>query len=318
MDTDYLESFIAVAEMKSFSKAAKHLHMTQPTLTMRVQALERRLDVPLFYRRGRGVELTRYGEIFLHCANDILAQLQLSMEALQREKKREKTEIRIGVTNPFAMSLFPHLLAHLYKKFPCHQLSVMRVGYSDEVFSMVKRGEAEVGFVNEVLNMEQVDTQHMLSDPILLVANPKHPFSDEHGVELQALEKIPIFYVNSQTSYWKVVLAFLSTYNVHLKNLNEVNYAHAIKRLVIEDEEFVTLLPKMVVMQEIRNGWLKSIPVYPPLPSLSVSMISRQGFEGEEILRYMLRQVSEIYAQMNAEMVSVNPQLAFEELASLG
>ncbi len=83
MDLGQLEAYLKVAEYRNFSRAAESLELTQPSVTARIQALERNLGEVLFERNGRGVRLTDVGESFLPHATRLLDSLQDGRDAVQ-------------------------------------------------------------------------------------------------------------------------------------------------------------------------------------------------------------------------------------------
>jgi DNA-binding transcriptional LysR family regulator len=103
MELMHLRYFIAVAEEGHITRAAERLGIQQPPLSQRIKAIERELDVQLFHRKARGVELTDAGHAFLTNARAVLAQLNHAFEATRRTARGEEGRIRIGIvpTSPF-------------------------------------------------------------------------------------------------------------------------------------------------------------------------------------------------------------------------
>src|SRR5690242_6333892 len=103
MELWHLKYFIAVAEEGHITRAAERLGMQQPPLSQRIKAIERELDVRLFHRKARGVELTDAGRAFLANARAILAHLDQAFETTRRTARGEQGEICVGVvpTAPF-------------------------------------------------------------------------------------------------------------------------------------------------------------------------------------------------------------------------
>jgi molybdenum-dependent DNA-binding transcriptional regulator ModE len=103
MELRHLRYFIAVAEEGHITRAAERLGMQQPPLSQRIKAIERELEVQLFHRRARGVELTDAGRAFFNNARTVLAQLDHAFETTRRTARGEEGRISIGIvpTSPF-------------------------------------------------------------------------------------------------------------------------------------------------------------------------------------------------------------------------
>ena len=96
MDLGQIEAFVAVAAHHSFSRAAEELRVTQPSVTARIQALERELDETLFERNGRGVTLTEVGQSFLPHAQRVLKALQDGRDAIQAMRVIELGTLKLA------------------------------------------------------------------------------------------------------------------------------------------------------------------------------------------------------------------------------
>ena len=103
MELRHLRYFIAVAEEGHITRAAERLGMQQPPLSQRIKAIERELDVQLFLRKARGVELTDAGRAFLDNARAVLAQFDHAFETTRRTARGEEGQICVGIvpTSPF-------------------------------------------------------------------------------------------------------------------------------------------------------------------------------------------------------------------------
>ena len=102
MELRHLRYFIAVAEERHITRAAERLGMQQPPLSQQIKAIERELDVQLFRRKARGVELTEAGQAFLEDARATLAHLDRAMETTRRTARGEQGRLCVGVTSTSA------------------------------------------------------------------------------------------------------------------------------------------------------------------------------------------------------------------------
>ena len=118
MELRHLRYFIAVAEEEHITRAAERLGMQQPPLSQRIKAMERELDVQLFRRKARGVELTDAGRGFLDDARAILTRLDHAFETSRRTARGQQGRIRVGVTPTGAFHPFvPRVIRAIGKPF---------------------------------------------------------------------------------------------------------------------------------------------------------------------------------------------------------
>jgi DNA-binding transcriptional LysR family regulator len=118
MELRHLQSFMVVAEEKSFTRAALRLHIAQPPLSQRIQELERELDVRLFDRSTRKVELTEPGRVFLKHIGPLLQGVHTAVEACQRAQRGELGRLRLGYTGRASQAQLPGLLNRFRQAYP--------------------------------------------------------------------------------------------------------------------------------------------------------------------------------------------------------
>jgi DNA-binding transcriptional LysR family regulator len=145
MELRHIRYFIAVAEEGRIAWAAERLGMQQPPLSQQIKALERELDVQLFHRKARGVELTEAGRAFLDNARVMLAQLDHACETTRRTARGEQGRIGVGIvpTSPFH-PFVPRVIRAFREAYPLVSLTLEEcpsnelaehlraVGYADD------------------------------------------------------------------------------------------------------------------------------------------------------------------------------------------
>ena len=144
MEIGRLEAFVRVAQLRSFSKAADALYLTQPTVTARIQALERELGEPLFERMGRTIRLTDAGAGFLPHAQRALQSLVEGKDALVSLRDVQHGTLAIGTAPTVGTYVLPGLLERFGTRFPGVEITI-RTGRSEEVMAMVLADEVQVG-----------------------------------------------------------------------------------------------------------------------------------------------------------------------------
>ena len=176
MELKQLETFVAVLERKSFSAAAKHLYITQPTASTQVSALERELGYQLFVRTTKDVRPTREGRILYQYAKDILDKRDQALLALQNLKVPHGGVISIGASSIPARHYLPQLAAEFQQQ---NQDISFRISYkydSIQVAQNVADGKTELGFIGIYVAPPQCEVKHFAYDRWVLVTPNTRPF----------------------------------------------------------------------------------------------------------------------------------------------
>lgn len=143
MEFRHLEVFVAVAEQKSFSRAAEQLYLTQPTVSSHIHSLEKELGTTLIQRTTKSIQLTAEGETFLSYAKRLV---ELKESALTSIHVQKKSMIRLGVSTTPSLYLLPKLL-HDFRETNPHILFDIIRGDSDTVEDRIVDGSLDIGMV---------------------------------------------------------------------------------------------------------------------------------------------------------------------------
>lgn len=180
MELRHLRYFIAVAEEEHITRAAERLGMQQPPLSQQIKAIERELDVQLFRRKARGVELTDAGAAFLDDARATLAQLDQAIETTRRTARGEQGRLCIGVTST---SSFHPLVARTIRAFSEARPKVsltLEESLSNELLQGLRDERMDAAFIRTVpAGAEGVVIQPLLHEPMIAALPSAHPLANE-------------------------------------------------------------------------------------------------------------------------------------------
>ena len=147
IDLKHLRYFLAVAEERHITRAAEKLGMQQPPLSQRIKAIERQLDVQLFRRKARGVDLTDAGRVFLDNARTMLADYERALQSTRRAARGELGELSVGIIQTALFHPFvPSAIRDFRKDFPDVSVSLdecLRV----EAFERIQNERMDVAFI---------------------------------------------------------------------------------------------------------------------------------------------------------------------------
>jgi DNA-binding transcriptional LysR family regulator len=193
MDLQRLERFVLLAKKRNFSRAADQLNIPQSHLSLQIQQLERELNVRLFNRDRRPIELTAAGKVFLEEIERLLAQVDRAKLAAQRASRGETGRLIIGINTSISNSLLPSVLQIFRQEFPDVELVLQELLF-EESRRRILEGAIDVDFEN-VHNLQDVDEEHPLTyevicqEPLVLVLPEKHLLAHQATVRLEDLAK---------------------------------------------------------------------------------------------------------------------------------
>lgn len=259
MEIQYLLTFERLAREKNFSKTAEAIHLTQPTVTARIQALEGELGEKLFERSNRGVELTEAGKAFLPYVQRILAVLEEGQEALNNTASNLQERLTIGSIPTIVYNEIPYVLENYRKSFPAAKV-VLKTGHSHQVVDMLLDRIIQVGLVRSDIRHPQIRSFPLYDDPILLVVYPSHPLAGRHEVQLENLRGEEVIVYDSSSGYWQWLMAAFRQEEAIFKINLELDSIDAIKEMVARCAG-ISFLPQRSVQREISEGRLGGLRV---------------------------------------------------------
>jgi len=175
MELRHLRYFIAVAEEGHITRAAERLGMQQPPLSFRIKAMERELDVQLFHRKARGVDLTDAGRAFLDNVRAMLAHFDQTFETTRRIARGELGQICVGITPMSTFHPFvPRAIRAFRESFPLVSLRLEEV-ISNELVERVRNGRIDVALTRTpISHPDGLVVSSLLEEPLMLALPSKH------------------------------------------------------------------------------------------------------------------------------------------------
>lgn len=168
----HLRYIVAVAEEHNITRAAERLDMQPPPLSRQIKAIERELDVQLFRRKARGVELTDAGRSFLDNARKVLAQVDLTFETTRRTARGEQGRICVAYSSTVAFHpLVPLIIREFREAFAGVAVTLME-GFPEELVERMQRDEIDVCFIRRLEPDVQGVDAALLHEEAMVVALP--------------------------------------------------------------------------------------------------------------------------------------------------
>lgn len=187
MDFNQLKAFIVVAEELNFRKSAEILGMSQPPLTRLIASLEKELGTKLFDRTTRSVRLTGAGVLLLREAREIASAISRIETEVRNVGKVKAGSLDIGFSKTAFMARFPLLIDEFKSRFPKIKLNLQEDSIKG-VLQGVKEGRYDLGFVEDILLENDLESHEISSETLGVLLPQKHPLAKRKEIQLQDLK----------------------------------------------------------------------------------------------------------------------------------
>jgi DNA-binding transcriptional LysR family regulator len=293
LDLGQIEAFVQVAQHRSFSKAADALFLTQPSVTARIQSLERDLGEALFERNGRGVRLTEMGGTFLPYARRALKALQEGRDALEGMRNLDIGTLKLGSALTVSTYVLPKILKQYCSTYPGVEVSV-HTGRSEQVLQMVLSDDVHCALERTVQHPEIV-TIPLYEDDLVLVASPDHRFARAGTASIEDVGREPLILFDRGSSYNQLIQGVFRQHGIVPRTLMELDTIEATKKMV-EEGLGIALLPKVSTEREIEQARLRLIGVTgATMPRRQISLIFRKNRKHTRAVHAFLTLIAELY-----------------------
>lgn len=182
--TAELRAFQATARMGGMSAAARHLRLTQPTVSAHIASIERRYEVELFFRRGRRVELTEMGRTLLDIVNRLFEAESEAHSLLLETKAQLRGQLRISAVGPFNVT---PMLRLFHERYPHIRLTVNH-GDSRQIVERILDYQADVGVLVHAVHDQRILALPYRVQPLVVFAHRSHRLAQRGSVRLADLE----------------------------------------------------------------------------------------------------------------------------------
>jgi DNA-binding transcriptional LysR family regulator len=191
MELHQLRYFVAVAELRHFTKAARGLRIAQPSVSRAVRVLEEELGTQLFHRMKGNVALTSAGEVLLPWARRVLADVDGAALEVRELADLRRGRLAVGATPSLATTLLPPALARFHAAFPGVELVLHEAGSRDLVGEL-EQGALDIALVILPLRHEVLETTPLLREELVVAVAPDHPLASRKTIAIADLRGVPL------------------------------------------------------------------------------------------------------------------------------
>jgi DNA-binding transcriptional LysR family regulator len=258
MELTQLETFLAVAEERSFSRAALRLNRTQPAVSQVIRKLEESLGETLFDRAARDGSMTAAGVLLHDYALRLLALRREATSALGELKSLERGQLQLAANEYTCMYLLPAIDA-FRREFPHVNVTVHRM-LASRIPEELNLRTFEIGVISYRPDAAQFRTIAVYGDSLALIVSPKHPLARAERVSINDLGREDFIAHHVASPLRRKVIEAFQRYRTPLNMGIELPTIEAIKRFVAMGNG-VALVPHLAVARELEIGDLVSVTV---------------------------------------------------------
>ncbi len=253
-----LDTFLAVAEAMSVSRAAERLHVTQPAVSMQLRQLEQTLGSPLLEPSGRGIALTDAGAELREYARRVVFQLTELDNVMAERRGAYRGRIELAVVTT-AKYFVPMLLVRFRKKFPKIEIG-LRVHNREAILQLLAKNEVDLIVMGRVPDELECVAAPFATNPLGIVCAPDHPLSRRRNINLRTL-KDQDFVVRETGSGTRLAMERLfAKHRIKPRIVMEIPSNETIKQAVMAGMG-LSFLSLRTARQEIAAGHLALLDV---------------------------------------------------------
>ena len=191
MQIGQLRAFLAVAEERHFTRAARSLGMAQPSVSAHVRRLEAELGAALIDRARGNIALTAAGDTLLPFARRIVADVDAAADDLRSLGGLARGRIAIGATPSLAATLLPAVLSRFHGAYPGIDLAIRQAG-SVELVAAVEEGAVDLALVILPVRHDVLETQALLREELVVAVPRGHPLARRRTIAIGDLRDVPL------------------------------------------------------------------------------------------------------------------------------
>lgn len=265
MHLSQLELLCEVARVKSFSKAAKLLHLSQPAVSAQIHSIEDFYGAQLFKRSSSGVILTDIGEVVYNYAKEILKLHDNLEKEVDSLLETENQKLIIGASSTIGNFALPCSIWSFKEKYPMVQMK-LEIKNTETILSLLKEDKIHLALLEEeplLGHLDNLVTKPVSDDELIIIAPAKDPWINKNSITLQELKKAPIIIREQGSGILTIFENILESWGLNLDQLNimtEMGSIDAIKSTV-EAGLALSISSRIAVRKEIRAGSIHPLTI---------------------------------------------------------
>lgn len=273
MTITQLKYVLAIAEHKNFTKAAEKCFVTQPTLSTQIQKLEEQLDITIFDRGKKPIELTEIGSKIVKQARNIVNEADRIQDIVDQQKGFIGGEFKLGIIPTIMPTLLPMFLKNFIKKYPKVKLKIEELT-TEEIITRINDGHLDAAIAATPLENEHIKERALYYEPFVAYVPNGHRLSHNKQIEVSDLEMDDMLLLEDGHCFRDGVINLCKTFKDHIDDNFQLESGSIETLIKLSNEGLgMTLLPYLhtLDMSEVQRSKLKHFAQ--PSPAREVSII---------------------------------------------
>lgn len=292
IETSQLQTLVAVARAKSFSRAAEELNVTQSAISQSIKNLENKIDAKIFERSGKNVVLTPQGERLFHLAQGFLSQLGEALQEIHNEKENVKGKVRIGTVMGIGKAwMAPELLE--YAKENPDLIYSLHMGFQDDILRDFENYRLDVLLVPEEDAPINGIKEFFLEEKAALVFPKGNPFNISEKMTIQDLEKVPtVLFENDDHMFLKWCKAKFGQTPRKI-NVRYVVNSHGNMLQAVRDGLGVAVIPMHVLNRSYLQDQVETLGERFEISNGRLALVYHEGANDLARIQYTVKRLME-------------------------
>ena len=260
MEDHKLKVFCTVAETKSFSKTSQIIHLTQPAVSLQIQALEELYETKLFDRSSSSISLTPAGEVLYSYSKNILAQYAELEKEIGKITGLIKGSITIGASTTIGNYILPSVVFNFKKAHPKIKISIL-IGNTDRVLDLLTYGVVDFGLVEGETTRSKIKSEALLTDELVFIVPTMHPLAKKKSISILEIMKEPFIIREEGSGTRRIIEKYLISHGIKISDLHIalcLGGTESIKDAV-ERGMGISIISRWAARKEVQFGTLKYI-----------------------------------------------------------
>ncbi|MFD4819496.1 selenium metabolism-associated LysR family transcriptional regulator [Peribacillus butanolivorans] len=266
MNFEHLKVFYTVARKKSFSETAKILHMSQPNISLQIRQFEESLNIKLFKRTTRKVDLTPAGQILFHSAERILNLIHQTQKEIALLSDSTHGVLNIGASITIGEYIFPYVLGKYKKEYPNVQI-ILEIYNSHQIIEKLVNEEIHLAFVQSMITHPKYRQRPFFEDELIIIAANDFILSRlnncDESIHLDDIFSMPLILREAGSGTRQVIEDYLKRNNYNPENLQvilELENTQSIKSAV-ESGMGISIISRASVQHELQLKTLRELSI---------------------------------------------------------
>jgi DNA-binding transcriptional LysR family regulator len=260
VNLNLLKTFITVVEEGNFSKGAQKLHLSQPAVSMQMQTLAQELEIELFLKVGKKIQLTEGGLILYKEGKTLLENWEKLLKNLDNFKNQLSGKLKIGASTIPGLYYLPKRIKKFKELYPKTDF-IINIDHSQKIIEELVEGEIDLAFVGKRVNKAGISSCKWMKDNLVLIKPKEFPLNSK--IEVKDLKKYPLIIRKEGSATRALMEEKLKEKGIKLEDLNIVLELDSTESVIASVEAGIGLsfVSEIAAAKYLKLGTIEILPI---------------------------------------------------------